>query len=425
MTLTVRLSIGFAMACALAYAATPYAIWVAGRLQFYDKPIGYKGHARPTPYLGGAAVMVGFVIAVLVAAGDTQKSLPLVGGVALLWAVGTIDDRRTVRPAWRVLVELALGWMVWASGLGWDLHLGSAIDLILTCLWVLAVVNAFNLFDNMDGAASTMALAVSAGAAILGVVRGDAWLAVGAASLGGACLGFLPRNLFPPARIFLGDGGSMPLGFAVAVLVMVAATTSVVAWQSLLVALLLVGIPALDTSLVIVSRRRRGVSILKGGRDHLTHRVLGVLPSARAVALVLGAVQAVVSVLAVLASQGGASFVVIGAILYLLAGACAIVLLETGGIRAPAASPVARANHISATATPAGERTAAILLLMALGLGAGLSPFFFAYYDASVWVPIGLASLLRALWVWWRAPRAPPARPPWLLGVCSAWAFGL
>ncbi len=63
----------------------------------------------------------------------------------------------------------------------------------------------------MDGAASTMALAVSAGAAILGVVRGDAWLAVGAASLGGACLGFLPRNLFPPARIFLGDGGSMPL----------------------------------------------------------------------------------------------------------------------------------------------------------------------------------------------------------------------
>ncbi len=97
------------------------------------------------------------------------------------------------------------------------------------------------------------------------MVRGDAWLAVGAASLGGACLGFLPRNLSFPARIFLGDGGSMPMGFAVAVLVMVAASTSAVAWRSLLVALLLVGIPALDTSLVIVSRRRRGVSILKGG----------------------------------------------------------------------------------------------------------------------------------------------------------------
>jgi UDP-GlcNAc:undecaprenyl-phosphate/decaprenyl-phosphate GlcNAc-1-phosphate transferase len=405
--LTVRLLIGFAMACALAYAATPYAISLADRLKFYDKPVGYKGHAHPTPYLGGAAVMVGFVIAVLVAAGDWQKTAPLVGGVALLWVVGTIDDRRTVRPAWRILVELALAWVVWASGLGWHLHTGGGVDLALTCLWVLGVVNAFNLFDNMDGAASTMALVVSAGAALIGVVRGDTWLAVGAASLGGACLGFLPRNLSLPARIFLGDGGSMPLGFAAAVLVMVAAGTTTVAWQSLLVALLLVGIPALDTSLVIVSRRRRGVSILKGGRDHLTHRARRFLPSARAVAFALGAVQAVVSVVAVLAIQGGASFVVIGAILYVLAGACAIMLLETGWMEASTASPVAGENCISVTAPVAGERPASILLLVALGLGAGLSPFFFAYYDTSAWVPIGLGLVAASAVV----VVARPARP--------------
>ena len=407
MALAERLLISLLVAAGVVYATTPYAIRVAGRLQFYDKPFGYKGHTRPTPYLGGAALMSGFVLAMLLVAGDWRKTVPLVGGVVLLWAVGTIDDRRTVRPAWRVLVELALAWMVWASGLGWHLHAGALVDLGVTCAWIVAIVNAFNLFDNMDGAASTMALVVSAGAAILGVVRGDVWLAVGAASLGGACLGFLPRNLSLPARIFLGDGGSMPMGFAVAVLVMVAATTSMVAWQSLLVALLLVGVPALDTSLVIVSRRRRGVSILKGGRDHLTHRARGFLPSARAVALALGAVQAVVSVLAVLASQGGASFVVIGAILYLLAGACAIVLLETGWMEAPTASPVPRANHISTTATPVRERSAATPILMALGLGAGLSPFFFAYYDTSAWVPIGLG-LVAASAV---AVVARPARP--------------
>lgn len=400
MALTGRLLIGFAVAALVVYATTPYAISLADRLKFYDKPVGYKGHAHPTPYLGGAVVMGGFVIAVLAAAGDWSKTIPLVGGVVLLWAVGTIDDRRTVRPAWRVLVELALAWMVWVSGLGWHLHAGALVDLGVTCAWIVAVVNAFNLFDNMDGAASTMALVVAAGAALIGSINGDVWLAVGAASLGGACLGFLPRNLFPPARIFLGDGGSMPMGFAVAVLVMVAATTSVVAWQSLLVALLLVGIPVLDTSLVIVSRRRRGVSILKGGRDHLTHRARRFLPSARAVALALGAVQAVVSVVAVLASEGGASFVVIGAILYMLAGACAIVLLEArgmeapGGTEAPKTSPVSCADRVSATATPARERPAAILLLAALGLGAGLSPFLFAYYDASVWVPIGLGIVL-------------------------------
>lgn len=390
MHLAERLPIGLLVAAGVVYATTPYAIRIAGRLQFYDKPAGYKGHASPTPYLGGAAVMVGFVIAMLMAAGDWRKTVPLVGGVALLWAVGTIDDRRTVHPAWRILVELALACMVWATGLGWDLHIGGVVDLVLTCVWVLGIVNAFNLFDNMDGAASTMALVVSAGAALIGIIRGDAWLAVGAASLGGACLGFLPRNLSLPARIFLGDGGSMPLGFAAAVLVMVAATTSVAAWQSLLVALLLVGIPALDTSLVIVSRRRRGVSIMTGGRDHLTHRTRRFLPSARAVALALGAVQAVVSVLAVLASRGGASFVVVGAILYVLAAAVAIVLLESQTVEefATHADPTARESQAPGD-SPAGSACLALL-----GLGAGLSSFFFTYYDASVWVPIGLGLTL-------------------------------
>ena len=386
MALTIRLLIGLAIASLIVYATTPYAISVADRLRFYDKPTGYKGHARPTPYLGGAPVVAGFVIAVLLVAGDWHKTVPLVGGVALLWTVGTIDDRRTVSPVVRVVTEIVLAAVIWASGLGWDLHLGSAVDLALTCLWVLAVVNAFNLFDNMDGAASTMALVVSAGAVLIGVVRRDAWLAVGAASLGGACLGFLPRNLSPPARIFLGDGGSMPLGFAVAVLVMAAASTSPVAWQSLLVALLLVGIPALDTSLVIVSRRRRGVSILTGGQDHLTHRTRRFLPSARAVALSLAAVQAVVSVVAVLASKGGTSFLVISAILYVLAAACAIVLLEGQKVEefGTHADPATRQ-----TRAPGDSRTGWACLAL-LGLGAGLSPFFFAYYDASAWVPIGL-----------------------------------
>ena len=423
MSLAERLLIGFAVAAMVVYATTPYAIVVADRLRFYDKPIGYKGHARPTPYLGGAAVMAGFIVALLLTAGHWGRTVPLVGGVALLWAVGTIDDRRTVRPAWRVLVELALAWMVWASGLGWQLHAGALVDLGATCVWIVAVVNAFNLFDNMDGAASTMALVVSAGAAILGVVRGDAWLAIGAASLGGACLGFLPRNLFPPARIFLGDGGSMPMGFAVAVLVMVAATTSVAAWQSLLVALLLVGIPALDTSLVIVSRRRRGVSILKGGQDHLTHRARRFLPSARAVALALGALQAVVSVTAVLASQGGTSFVVIGAILYLLAAAIAIVVLDTQqveefGAVGPAGAGAGDPGPGSAglLRSSSDHSPAALACLLALGLGAGLSPFFFAYYDTSVWVPVGLGIVLACAMGVVARPRRPSGPAALTLG---------
>jgi UDP-GlcNAc:undecaprenyl-phosphate GlcNAc-1-phosphate transferase len=402
MTLVVRLSLGFAIASALVYALTPYAIALADRLQFYDKPVGYKGHLKPTPYLGGAAVMAGFALAVSSVAGDWQKTAPLLGGAALLWAIGTIDDRRTVAPGLRVLAELALAVLVWQAGLGWKLHGGSGLDLVLTCLWMLAVVNAFNLFDNMDGAAATMALVVAGGAALIGVVRGDVWLAGAAASLCGACLGFLPRNLSLPSRIFLGDGGSMPVGFAVSVLVMVAAGTTTVAWRSLLVALLLVAVPALDTSLVIVSRRRRGVSVLSGGQDHLTHRTRRFLPGTRAVVLTLAVVQAAMSVLAVLASRGDSSLLVISASLYVLAAGGVIVVLDTQQI-----------EEFHAERGDAGRLSLskrALACLIVLGLGAGLSPFLFAYYDALTWVPIGLGiTLVCAIAVFLRPVR--PAAP--------------
>ncbi len=163
-----RLLLSLALASLVVFAVTPLAIRVAGHLEFFDKPAGYKGHARPTPYLGGAAVMAGFLLVAFVLAGDLARSLPVLGGTAVLWVVGTIDDRRHVSPQLRAAIELALAAGVWALGAGWDLGLGSAVDLAVTCLFVLGVVNALNLFDNMDGASSTMALVVSGALAILG-----------------------------------------------------------------------------------------------------------------------------------------------------------------------------------------------------------------------------------------------------------------
>jgi UDP-N-acetylmuramyl pentapeptide phosphotransferase/UDP-N-acetylglucosamine-1-phosphate transferase/O-antigen ligase len=389
-TLALRLTVAFAVSAALVFLATPYAIRLAARLHFYDTPEGYKGHAAPVPYLGGAAVVAGFLTALVASAGHWSKTGPLAASMAALWTVGTIDDRHRLSPWLRLAVEIALGVVVWATDLGWDLHAGPALDLILTCAWVVAVVNSFNLFDNMDGAAATMGAVVCAGVALIGVIRGEPWLAASAGAMTGACLGFLPRNLTVPARIFLGDGGSMPIGFAVAVLVMAGAGTSGVAWRSLLVALLLIGVPALDTTLVIVSRRRRGISVMSGGRDHLTHRALAVLPNARAVAMSLGALQAALSVVAVLANRGEASLVVISVSVYLLLGAGAVIVLDSrAGDRFVSSSQRAGPLRLAP-----GKRAVAVLALV--GLGAGLSPFFFTYYDSSVWVPIGLALAILA-----------------------------
>ena len=109
MPLEARLLVGLAIAVAVVHLTTPLAIRVAERLKFYDRPVGYKGHAAPTPYLGGAAVVAGFLVALLLLAGHWDRTLPVVAGVLVLWAVGTVDDRWTLPPLTRVLVEVALG----------------------------------------------------------------------------------------------------------------------------------------------------------------------------------------------------------------------------------------------------------------------------------------------------------------------------
>src|SRR4051812_35580183 len=426
-----RLGLGLLVALALVYSATPLAIRVADRLQFYDKPAGYKGHARPKPYLGGSAVMVGFLVALfVVSVADWNRTLPLVGGMAVVWVVGTIDDRQNVSPGLRVAFEAVVAWGLWQAGLGWDLGLGGGVDLALTIVWVVGVVNAFNLFDNMDGAASTMALVVSACAAVLGLIHGDNWLAVAAATLCGACLGFLPHNLASPARIFLGDGGSMPIGFAVAALVMIGAAEAAPASQALVVGVLLVGIPALDTCLVVLSRRRRGISILTGGRDHLTHRTRRSLGTARAVAMSLGAVQALVAALALFALRGGATSIVLIVVLYFVAAATAIALLEAVERERERISEEALPG-LAAAASPVREGLSARIavacaLVGVAGFAAGASPFAAGYYSPGKWVPIGIGLLVATIaMAIARSPRLsrPALVALLLLGGLALWAL--
>src|SRR5690242_11149175 len=116
----------------MVYLATPFAIRVAVQFQFYDHPIGYKGHGAPTPYLGGAAVTAGFAAVLLLWGTDWRRTAPLLVGTALLWAIGTVDDRRTLTPAVRIAIELSLAAGLWALGLGWHLGHGPAVDLVVT-----------------------------------------------------------------------------------------------------------------------------------------------------------------------------------------------------------------------------------------------------------------------------------------------------
>jgi UDP-GlcNAc:undecaprenyl-phosphate/decaprenyl-phosphate GlcNAc-1-phosphate transferase len=314
-----------------AWILTPLAIRVAARTAFYDHPVGYKAHPAPTAYLGGAAVLLAFLLAVAPFGGGLGHFGPIVACAMALSALGTLDDRVPVPPVYRVLAELGAAVVLWATGLGWGFLASGFEELVLTSLWIVAFTNAFNLMDNMDGAAGTVAAVCSAGIAGLAVVEGSPVLAAFCLSISGACLGFLRYNLRAgsPARIFLGDGGSIPLGFLVAAAAMeIPVDGPGLGWPTLLVGGLLLGLPVLDTLLVMVSRTRRGVALATGGRDHLTHRLQTRLGSARAVAVALAVVQAAVSVLATAALELGRTAIVVSALGCLALAAVVIAVLE-------------------------------------------------------------------------------------------------
>jgi UDP-GlcNAc:undecaprenyl-phosphate GlcNAc-1-phosphate transferase len=309
----------FLVALVTVLAATPVAIRVANRLFFYDQPGGYKVHPRATPYLGGAAVVAGFSLGAVLFVGIDRSMLAILAGAGLLLAVGTVDDRRTVRPSLRLAATTAAAALLFASGIGWSIFSSDVANLALTVVWVIGAVNAFNLMDNMDGAAAAVAAVSATGIAVLAVMKDDAESAALAFAVAGACVGFLKYNLTSPARIFLGDGGSMPLGFLLAAAVMSLPELSESGGSTLIPAALLVGLAIFDTTLVIVSRRRRRVRIYSGARDHVTHRLLPLLRSPRVVVTVLALVQAILCGLAIAAVELGTTARVI------LAASCASV----------------------------------------------------------------------------------------------------
>jgi len=338
------------LAAVVALAATPLAIRLAHRTGFLDRPRGYKAHGAPTPYLGGTAVFWTIALVALPLPGVAGRFAPVLACGAGLWALGTLDDRVNVSPLWRLLAEAAAAVVVWSAGLGWSVFGSAPLDLLLTMLWVIGLVNAFNLMDNLDGAAGSVAVACACGIGALALLDSEPAVASLSLVVAGACLGFLRWNLAKPARIFLGDGGSMPLGFLIACLAMAATQHGGGHGLALATAALLVGIPILDTSLVVFSRRRRGTPLWTGGRDHLTHRLLPRVRAAWSVAVVLFGIQAVVTVSAIYAHESAQVVVVVIAGAWGLLGLVAIWALDGGG--RGAGEPAVEEHHHAVSSDP-------------------------------------------------------------------------
>ncbi len=269
---------------------------------------GVYGHSRikegvehkPVPRLGGVAVCIAMsagvlLVAPLAARGAGPATLPFFGGVLLagwiLFGAGVVDDLRGLRPTEKLLAQCLAALVAWAFGFRVEhLSIGAAsvelgvFSLPLTALWVVAVTNAFNLIDGLDGLATGIALVALGTTFAVSAMLGNTEVALVCAALAGALLGFLRYNV-RPARVFLGDSGSLFVGFMLAVLSVHGSTKSAAAVLAV-VPVLVLALPLLDTTLAILRRWLRGTPISGADERHLHHRLVAIgLTHTRAVVI--------------------------------------------------------------------------------------------------------------------------------------------
>jgi UDP-GlcNAc:undecaprenyl-phosphate GlcNAc-1-phosphate transferase len=251
----------------VALAITLALLWplrkVALRFGVLDAPGPRKIHTDPVPYLGGLAMLGGLSVAMLWLHPRWSSVVVLLASIT---ALGLVDDIRYL-PVWvKVVGEVALACAAVALGFSWQLTESAGLNAGFSILWIVGLTNSFNLLDNMDGLASTVAALSLIAMALL--VPGAGVLA---APLAAAAIGFLIVNR-PQAKMYMGDAGSLMLGFGVA-LCSITAANSRLGLHSAVLLIVPVAVGLFDTSLVIVSRLATGRPIQLGGKDHFSHRL--------------------------------------------------------------------------------------------------------------------------------------------------------
>ncbi len=270
-------------------------------LQVSAAPRADRWHTRSTPLLGGIGIFAGLLVAagVALAAGLMPLSRELggiLGGCAILFAAGLVDDVFRLPPLAKLAAQGAAAALVLVAGVRVEIVGNPVAATAIGVLWLIGMTNAFNLLDNMDGLAATLAAIACAFFAVDAyTVHPSHMIAVLALGICFACLGFLPYNLrlSRPAAVFMGDSGSQVLGFALAALGLasswaVAGSTA----ATFLLPVLVLAVPILDTTLVTVVRLLEGRPVTRGGRDHTSHRLVYQGLSDKRAVVLLGVVSA-------------------------------------------------------------------------------------------------------------------------------------
>ena len=256
---------------------------LALRYGFVDHPGPRKVHIRPVPLLGGVAIYLAFVLSILLTIHGPlrQQIAGILAGATLLAVVGLLDDAGLLHHQVKLFIGMpAAAIFLLVSGIRAKFFsefvpgmLGVILDICLTILWVVGITAAFSILDHMDGLCAGIAAVAALFFALAASMNGQTMVRTLAAAVLGAALGFLRWN-FNPARIFMGDGGAMFLGFLMAALGLKIRNDGARFPASWLVPALILAIPIFDTTLISISRSRRGLlPFTSPGKDHTAHRL--------------------------------------------------------------------------------------------------------------------------------------------------------
>ena len=283
------------LAALLALYLAPILITAANRYGIVDRPKPpLKTQAEPVAYLGGLVVFAAFLLSLALTFPFDQQVLAILLCATLVVAVGLVDDLGTLIPRDKLIGQVLAAVVLVKGGVKVDIAaVPFPLDEALSVLWMVTCMNAFNIVDVSDGLAVTAALVGSMGATAIAVLNHEPMIAAMSSSLFGACLGFLRVNR-QPARMYLGDTGSMFLGAMLGALAMIGNYSDANVVSAWFVPLCLLAIPLFDLALVIVARLKAGRRIYQGSSDHFAVRLRHHGKAARFSARVAGAAGAAV-----------------------------------------------------------------------------------------------------------------------------------
>ncbi len=293
--------------------ATPLVKMLAHKVGAIDIPKDDRRvHKTPIPRLGGLAIYFGFILTILLFTQVDKGILGMIIGSTIIVAMGVIDDIRPLSAKLKLLIQILAALILVGFGIriefltdffnsGQYIYLPTILSVPMTVFWVVGITNTVNLIDGLDGLAAGISTIAAVTLAYVAYVNGYHETAIMTMVVAGACIGFLPYN-FNPAKIFMGDTGSLFLGFILSAIA-IDGTIKGATTLAMVVPILALGLPIFDTTFAILRRAKNGRPIMEADKGHLHHRLLSIGLCQKRAVLVLYLISILLGVSAVLLTQ--------------------------------------------------------------------------------------------------------------------------